>query len=74
MEHWLEIACGTHGRDLASGYLQGFENPGCGQNEQPRRRYWAWEALDGLSCLTMIDVQEYKRFNDFLDSNMIRMS
>ena len=54
--------------------VQGFESPGCGQNEYPRRWYWAWEALGGLSCLTMIHVQEYKRFNDFRDSNMIRMS
>ena len=33
-----------------------------------------WEAMGGLSCLSMIDVQEYKRFNDFHGSNMIRIS
>ena len=54
--------------------VQGFESPGCGQNEYPRRWYWAWEALDGLSCLTMIDVQELTRLNDFRDSNMINTS
>ena len=58
MENWLEIAGRTHRRHLASGSLQGFENPACGQNEKPRRRYWVWEAMGGLSCLTIIDVQE----------------
>ena len=54
--------------------VQGFENPACGQNEKPRRRYWVWEAMGGLSCLTIIDVQELTRLNDFRDSNMIDTS
>ena len=60
MENWLEIAGRTHRRHLASGSLQDFENPACGQNEKPRRRYWVWEAISSrIICEVLIEFKTH---------------